>query len=99
MISKKSLEILKQLAETEDCSIHWFSEYNIALDEAINELDIKEKSAECEYCKQDMEGKSIENRYAIETMVDDIFLYNWCECGRHTVAEINYCPMCGRKLV
>lgn len=52
----------------------------------------------CEYCKQDMEGKSIENRYAIETMVDDIFLYNWCECGRHTVDEINYCPMCGRKL-
>lgn len=52
----------------------------------------------CKYCKGDMEGKPIENRYAIETMVDDIFLYNWCECGRHTVDEINYCPMCGRYL-
>ena len=39
MISKKSLEILKQLAETEDCSIHWNSEYNIALNEAIKELE------------------------------------------------------------
>lgn len=53
---------------------------------------------ECEYCKEDMEGKSIEDRFAIETMVDDVFIYNWCECGRHTVIRINYCPMCGRKL-
>lgn len=43
-------------------------------------------------------GKYIEDKYAIETMVDDIFLYSWCECGRHTVAEINFCPMCGRDL-
>lgn len=48
----------------------------------------------CEYCKEDMEGKPIENRYAIETMVDDVFLYAWCDCGKHTVARINYCPMC-----
>lgn len=56
------------------------------------------KEDNCKYCKEDMEGKSIEKRYAIETMVDDIFLYAWCKCGRHTVAEIKYCPMCGRKL-
>ena len=38
MISEQSLEILKQLAETQDCSIHWNSEYNIALDEVIQKL-------------------------------------------------------------
>ena len=52
----------------------------------------------CEYCKEDMESKSISNKYAIETIVDGEFLYNYCECGLHTVVKINYCPMCGRKL-
>lgn len=56
------------------------------------------KEDNCKYCKEDMEGKAIEKRYAIETMVDDVFLYAWCKCGRHTVAEIKYCPMCGRRL-
>lgn len=41
MISKESLDILKELAETRDCSIHWRSAYNIALDEAIRELEAK----------------------------------------------------------
>lgn len=27
----KDLEILKELSETRDCSIHWYSTYNIAL--------------------------------------------------------------------
>lgn len=45
MISKENLEKLKELAETEDCSIHWFSEYNIALDEAIKELERKQELA------------------------------------------------------
>lgn len=40
-MDKKNLEILKELAGTRDCSIHWFSEYNIALDEAIKELEAK----------------------------------------------------------
>lgn len=40
-MDKRNLEILKMLAETRDCSIHWFSEYNIALDEAIKELEGK----------------------------------------------------------
>ena len=39
MISKKNLNILKELAETRDCSIHWYSAYNIALNEAIKELE------------------------------------------------------------
>ena len=52
---------------------------------------------ECEYCKENMEGEFIAE-YGIETMVDDVFIYNWCECGRHHIIRINYCPMCGRKL-
>ena len=39
MISEKSLNILKELAETRDCSIHWHSSYNIAIREAIEELE------------------------------------------------------------
>lgn len=39
MISNKNLNILKELAETRDCSIHWYSAYNIALNEAIKELE------------------------------------------------------------
>lgn len=54
--------------------------------------------SECEYCKCDMEGESLEDRYAIESMVDNVFIYNWCECGKHTIYEINFCPMCGRRL-
>ena len=42
-MKKENLEILKELAETRDCSIHWRSEYNIALDEAIRELEYKIK--------------------------------------------------------
>lgn len=38
-MKERNLEILKELAETRDCSIHWHSEYNIALDEAIKELE------------------------------------------------------------
>lgn len=53
---------------------------------------------ECEYCRHDMQGKNIEDRFAIDGLVDDSLLYNWCECGRHTIYEINFCPMCGRKL-
>lgn len=61
-----------------------------------DETEMEDK--ECEYCKHDMDGKSIEDKYLIETMVDDIFLYNWCKCGAHTIDRIYYCPMCGRKL-
>ena len=38
-MEKEHLDILKELAETRDCSIHWRSEYNIALDKAIKELE------------------------------------------------------------
>ncbi len=60
-----------------------------------HEMLIEEK---CEYCKEDMESKPISKKYVIETIVDGKFLYNYCDCGLHTVVEIKYCPMCGRKL-
>lgn len=60
----------------------------------INDYEVKE----CEYCsKENMENKPIHNM-TIETILDDIFLYLCCDCGRHQVVKINYCPMCGRKL-
>lgn len=43
MISEKSLNILKMLADTRDCSIPWNSTYNIAIREAIEELEKETK--------------------------------------------------------
>jgi hypothetical protein len=55
----------------------------------------------CEYCKENMESKPLSDKYeviAIETLVSERNIYNYCDCGRHSVIEINYCPMCGKKL-
>ena len=52
----------------------------------------------CMYCKKNMESRAIEDKYAIEIIISESFLYLYCDCGRHVVAEINYCPMCGRRL-
>lgn len=57
----------------------------------------------CEFCnKQELGSRPISDRFKfkipIETIIDDTFLYNYCDCGHHTVLEIKYCPMCGRKL-
>lgn len=37
-MSDEELEILKELSEVEDCSIHWNSTYNIALRKAYEIL-------------------------------------------------------------
>ena len=52
----------------------------------------------CEYCKENMKSKAIEDKYSIEIIISENFLYLYCNCGRHVVAEIKYCPMCGRRL-
>ena len=49
-MNKDYLEVLKELAATRDCSIHWFSEYNIALDSAIKEI---EKHRKCTLKEQE----------------------------------------------
>lgn len=56
---------------------------------------------ECKYCQArgPMEGEMITDyTSAIDIMVDGVFLYAWCGCGTRVIKEINYCPMCGRKL-
>lgn len=37
-MDERDLEILKELSETEDCSIHWNSTYNIVLRKAYEIL-------------------------------------------------------------
>lgn len=72
-------------------------------EEDLNAKTIKIKSMivkdyrkkECKYCKENMESEWIEKDYI---MLDNKFLYFWCDCGRKCLAEINYCPMCGREL-
>lgn len=49
----------------------------------------------CEYCEKDYQNsKPILNEYAIDIIVDDTFIYAYCECGKHIVAKVNFCPMC-----
>ncbi len=71
MISKENLKILKELAETRDCSIHWNSEYNIALDEAIKELESEKISVE--EIKVDT---YIDPMYKSEITVGNMTIYN-----------------------
>jgi hypothetical protein len=54
----------------------------------------------CEFCEnaEEMGNKPIEDKYAIELLIDNEFLYVWCDCGRKLVTEINFCPICGRDL-
>lgn len=57
----------------------------------------------CEFCcKEELESRPISDQFnfkpAIETIVDDGFLYNYCDCGHKSVLRIKYCPMCGREL-
>lgn len=62
----------------------------------------------CKYCEnvflsQDGEqtGKPIvelNDTHAIEIDCESGFLYAFCKCGRKVVTEINFCPMCGRKI-
>lgn len=57
----------------------------------------------CEYCA----GYEAEFMLPVITMdentansldINGCFAYIHCHCGRHTVGEINFCPMCGRPL-
>lgn len=57
----------------------------------------------CEYCNgEELSSKPISDQLnfksEIETIIDDMFLYTYCNCGRKSVLRINYCPICGRKL-
>lgn len=57
----------------------------------------------CEFCdKDELESRPISDQFSfkipIETIVDDVFLYTYCDCGHHSVLRIRFCPMCGREL-
>ena len=56
----------------------------------------------CEYCKGEFIGENpivtLGNDCGIDSIVEDDFLYNFCNCGTKSVVEINFCPMCGRRL-
>ena len=59
---------------------------------------------QCKYCEED--ENLLETTELITSYKEDVFdiqinedcLYVWCNCGRHQVKQIQYCPMCGRKL-
>lgn len=56
----------------------------------------------CKYCENQFIGdKPIMPLYKVggtELIIENGFLYAYCECGRHVVTGIQYCPKCGEKL-
>lgn len=86
-----------KLTENDIKAINGFADFLNGISKNNNIPKIK---TQCKYCKDDMEGKEIncKGSHAIETYIDDAFLYEYCKCGCHTVKRIYYCPMCGRKL-
>lgn len=68
-------------------------------------MDMKEKLVElegCKYCKGEFIGENpistLGNDCGIDSIVEDEFLYNFCNCGIKSIVKINFCPMCGRRL-
>ena len=59
----------------------------------------------CKYC-EDNEAILETTERITATDDGDVFdiqigedmLYVWCDCGRHQVKQIKYCPMCGERL-
>ena len=56
----------------------------------------------CKHCKGEFIGENpivtLVNDCGIDSIVEDEFLYNFCNCGTKSVVKINFCPMCGRRL-
>lgn len=56
----------------------------------------------CEYCKGEFIGENpivtLGNGCDIDSIVEDRFLYNFCDCGIKSIVKINFCPMCGQRL-
>lgn len=74
----------------------------IATDHLIaNGVTVQELDG-CEYCKGEFIGENpvftLGNDCGIDSIVEDEFLYNFCNCGTKSIVKINFCPMCGRRL-
>ena len=57
----------------------------------------------CKYCEGEFFGEKDlvpigKMAGGMELIVDGGFLYSFCSCGRKLVAEIHFCPMCGKDL-
>ena len=56
----------------------------------------------CKYCKGEFIGENpivtLGNDCGIDSIVEDEFLYNFCNCGTKSIVKINFCPMCGWRL-
>lgn len=57
----------------------------------------------CQYCECEFVGNKPvvalgNEEKGIDLIVESGFIYAYCKCGVHSVAEINFCPMCGKKI-
>lgn len=57
----------------------------------------------CKYCDNQFIGDQpvvplLKIDGGMELIIENGFLYAYCACGRHVVAELQYCPKCGEKM-
>ena len=96
-VREKLVELCKDLETLPCCDTYeGQAEYLIAHGVTVQEGD------GCEYCKGEFIGEnpivSLRKDCGIDSIVEGEFLYNFCNCGIKSVVEINFCPMCGRRL-
>jgi len=106
-----TLELLRELmlfdsTSGEDITVESLSKNNKdlynAAQVAIDALREKREKG-CEYCAGYHSADMLpiiemDDNTANSLDINEGFAYINCQCGRHTVAEINFCPMCGRNL-
>lgn len=96
MTNEKAIEILELNFPYERCK-----QLREAVDVAIKTLQTQQKQVACDFCHEDRDGyiKPIEkNCHAFVSFeINGWGLYLQAK-GWHNEVQINYCPMCGRKL-
>ena len=72
------------------------TEANNLIDE-LSDLEITIREKGCEHCNHHIPVNNFTKDYSIE--VDDVEVSLWENLNCLAHIKINYCPMCGRKLV
>lgn len=86
--SMQNLNLVISITESERNAV------NLAI-QALQEKAEREKG--CEYCNNHKPLTSLYTEYSVEVDDKELSVWNGLRCEEHF--KINYCPMCGRKLV
>lgn len=94
-VREKLVELLKQMGkrEREEGGVTW---YDVADHLIANGVTVQEMDG-CEYCKEDSEG--FRRMFGAFSLINPFHGKTWqIHAGKCKPREINFCPMCGRRL-